>query len=104
MKYKKISITKSTQWLFKWQTQLRLLDWKISFQRISIFQVSDDYCRVGNQFVGISQNRHQQTATIHHTRHLTEEDIVHELLHVRYPKWSEEQVNTHTAFLLNLIN
>jgi hypothetical protein len=36
-------------------------------------------------------------------RPLTEEDIVHELLHVKYNNWSEDQVNKETEKLLKEI-
>jgi hypothetical protein len=39
-------------------------------------------------------------AVIYHDRDLTEEDIVHELLHVKYPDWTEDQVNLETDKLL----
>ncbi len=83
-----------------WQEEFGLLDWKVECHPISIFQVSDEYCRVGKNFVGISRDFDRKVGTIHHTRKLTEEDIVHELLHVRYPQWSEDQVNTETIHLL----
>ena len=40
-------------------------------------------------------------AMIYHDRSLTDEYVVHELLHVKYPKWSEDQVNIETEKLLN---
>ena len=83
-----------------WKSQFYLQDWEIKNEPISIFQVADEYCRVGNQLVGIVKNAQDKVATIYHTRKLREEDIVHELLHVRYPDWSEDQVNVEMNTLL----
>ena len=52
-------------------------------------------------FVGIMPSKDALHATIFHDRKLTEEDIIHELLHVKYPDWSEDQVNEETEILLN---
>ena len=79
-----------------WKKELGLTSWRIDCEPISIFQVSDECCRVGNQLVGIVIDFHKKTGTIYHTRKLKEEDIIHELLHVRYPSWCEEQVNRKT--------
>ena len=76
-----------------WKTEFGLKSWRIVCEPISIFQVSDEFCRVGNQLVGIVIDFPGLTATIHHTRELKEEDVIHELLHVRYPSWCEDQVN-----------
>lgn len=83
-----------------WQRRLGLEEYVISCERVSIFQVADDFCSVGNSFVGVCADHAARTAIIYHTRQLHEEDIVHELLHVRYPSWSEEQVNDCTWALL----
>ena len=76
-----------------WKMELGLTSWRIKCEPISIFQVSDEFCRVGNQLVGIVIDFLGKTGTIYHTRELKEEDIIHELLHVRYPSWCEDQVN-----------
>jgi hypothetical protein len=47
-------------------------------------------------YVGVQVDRDTRIATIYHDRDLTEEDIVHELLHVKYPDWTEDQVNKQT--------
>ena len=47
-------------------------------------------------YVGVQVDRDTHIATIYHDRDLTEEDIIHELLHVKYPDWSEDQVNKQT--------
>lgn len=83
-----------------WKRYLLIEEWTIDTEAISLWQVSDDFCCTGHQFVGVSRDTTYKQATIHHTRSLTEEDIVHELLHLRYPKWSEEKVVKYTDLLL----
>ncbi|HXG07725.1 MAG TPA: hypothetical protein VNI77_10425 [Nitrososphaera sp.] len=77
-----------------------MADYTITVERISLFQVSDDYCAVGHSLVGVESDHRKKKACIYYTRRLTEEDIVHELLHVRYPLWTEEQVNIATGKIL----
>ncbi len=84
-----------------WQRRLGLEDYCITAERLSVFQVADDLCSVGNSLVGVCADHAAKTAVIYHTRCLRQEDIVHELLHVRFPSWSEEQVNEKTAELLS---
>ena len=79
-----------------WLAELELLDWEVECERISILQVSDNFCWVGNNFVGILKDHVRKKATIYHTRTLSKEDVIHELLHVKYPTWSENQVNRKT--------
>lgn len=90
--------------LARWQEKFHLTDYSIDTQRISLFQVSsiDDHCceSVGCSLVGIEIDRSEKQACIYHTRRLTEEDIVHELLHILNQEWTEEQVNAATALLL----
>ena len=54
----------------------------------------------GHEFVGIYIDFTNKTVTIFHTRELNEEDILHELLHVRFNSWCEEKVNFWTDLLL----
>jgi len=79
----------------KWKSKLFLKDWEIITVGISESQVWDekyDPNPIGHEFVGIEYFKENKKATIYHTRQLKEEDILHELLHVRYPDWSEKQV------------
>jgi len=39
---------------------------------------------------------------LYHDRDLTERDVIHELLHVRYPDWTEDQVNQVEELLYKL--
>jgi hypothetical protein len=83
-----------------WKAKLGIHDWRIYMERISTNQVSDDDLRIGHQFVGICPDHTEKKATIYHTRKLKLDDLVHELLHVKFPMWSEEKVNSITDYLL----
>ncbi len=49
---------------------------------------------------GIQWDKDGMQARIYHDRPLTDEDVVHELLHLLYPDWSEDQVNYQTTLYL----
>lgn len=83
----------------RWKERLGI-DYFVSTERILLFQVSDNYCCVGNSFVGVCTDHGEKVACIYHTRQLEEDDIVHELLHVRHPSWTEDEVNEAVDFLL----
>ena len=83
-----------------WQRYLGLDHWKITTIKISRNQVCDENCRTGLSFVGVIPDHENLHAEIYHTRKMTAEDIVHELLHVKYPKWTEDQVNHKTDKIL----
>ena len=69
----------------------------ITTERISPLQVTGEGGRPGCALVGVAFDaRH---ATIYHTRGLTTEDLVHELLHVAHPLWSEARVVLETKRL-----
>ena len=93
---------KSTSLINKWQALLGISDWVILFEPISENQVVDESegNTSGHEFVGIQINLKKKIGTIYHTRKLNEDDIVHELLHVRFPIWSEEKVNFWTDLLI----
>src|SRR5260221_11167932 len=59
-------------------------------ERISRFQVTDERGRPGAALIGVVFDA--ERATIYHTRTLTAEDVLHELLHVAHPSWSEAAV------------
>lgn len=69
----------------------------IQTQRISPLQVTDENGRVGCALIGVTFDAWQ--ATIYHTRPMTTEDLIHELLHVAHPLWSEARVVHKTARL-----
>jgi len=79
-----------------WRKELSLKDIEVLTQEISREQVDFpiDIDEKDMYFVGV--NREGNTATIYHDRPLTEEDIVHELLHVAFPEKSEEWVVEQT--------
>lgn len=52
-------------------------------------------------FVGVDIDKEKMMAHIYHDRPLNDEYVVHELLHVKYPDWTEDQVNAGTELLLN---
>jgi len=80
-----------------WQKILKITDWNISTKRILPEQIvynGEDY------FIGISRDFDKKEAIIHHDVDLTEEAIVHELLHVAYPKKDEVWVTKETFTLM----
>jgi len=81
----------------RWQDKLSISDWNITTEEIDTKQVvynGEDY------FIGISRNFDEKTAVIHHDIDLDDEAIVHELLHVRYPKKNEEEIVAMTSQIL----
>jgi hypothetical protein len=70
----------------------------VKLDRINRHQVMDERGRRGCGLVGVVYN--EETARICHTRALVAEDLVHELLHVAHPSWTEGQVVNETDRLL----
>lgn len=64
---------------------------------ISQFQVVGENGEPGAELVGVVYDGRE--AVIYHTRGLQVDDVVHELLHVRHPDWSEARVVAETARL-----
>ena len=62
----------------------------ISTERISPLQVTGEGGRAGCALIGVSFDAWR--ATIYHTRPMTTEDLIHELLHVAHPLWTEAHV------------
>ena len=85
-----------------WIDKLGLTGWTITTEAIDEKSVTyaDDVPDRDKYFVGIQIDKESMQARIYHDRPLTDEYVVHELLHVKYPKWSEDQVNTETERLL----
>jgi hypothetical protein len=85
-----------------WKTVLEINNWDIICSTIDENQVVDSLMgnTHGHEFVGIERNFQTLTGIIYHTRPLDEEDIIHELLHVRYSNWSEEKVDFWTTHLI----
>lgn len=85
----------------KFRSYWAITDYEIRFERISREQVTAED---GNrEMVGISVSHENKTAFIYHTRNLNHEDIIHELVHVAYPKYTEEEVRDATADLMQMI-
>lgn len=93
----------NTKLINKWIERLGLSDWSINTKQIDPQSVTypDNIAIKDKFFVGIMSQEEALCATIFHDRDLTEEDVVHELLHVKYNDWSEDQVNKETEKLLN---
>jgi hypothetical protein len=89
----------------KWLKKLELTDWTIELEAIKHEQVlCDDGCPPDDcYFIGVEYDSNTKHGIIYYDRPLTEEDIVHELLHVKYNNWSEDQVNKETEKLLKEI-
>lgn len=92
----------------KWQKILSLDDWMIVTEPIEPESVMyDSECPVEDRYyVGVQTKQlpgfNKKMATIYHDRELTERHIIHELLHVKYPEWTEEQVNKEEELLYNI--
>ncbi len=86
-----------------WIDKLGLTGWTITIEAIEKKSVTyaDNVPDSDKYFVGIQINKESAQARIYHDRKLTEEDIIHELLHVKHQSWSEDQVNIETEKLLN---
>ena len=90
----------------KWKKLLLLDEWTIVTESIDPDAVMyDSECPAQDRYyVGIQPDHKTKTATIYHDRELTERDVIHELLHVKYPEWSEAQVNETEELLYNTDN
>mgnify|MGYP005655541263 FL=1 len=87
----------------KWQSKLNLKEWIFPIQEIQPEQVVyDNDCPVKDRyFIGIEIDKENKIGTIYHDRELTEADIIHELLHVKYPNKSEDWINKTENIILN---
>tara|TARA_R110000850_G_scaffold31469_1_gene86373 strand:+ start:153 stop:446 length:294 start_codon:yes stop_codon:yes gene_type:complete len=87
----------------KWQSKLNLKGWSFLIDEIQPNQVVyDNDCPVKDRyFVGIEIDKENKIGTIYHDRELTEADIIHELLHVKYPEKGEAWINTTENIILN---
>lgn len=80
------------------QEVLGILDYTVNFERITKAQVDAED---GNrEMVGICFDSNDKTASIYHTRDLTSEDIVHELVHLAHPAFTEQEVRIATTDLM----
>lgn len=86
-----------------WKKRLELTDWDIISCEIDPNQVLyHDDCTLNEKFfIGISICKDTKSGIIYHDQPLYEEAIIHELLHVKYPHWSENKVNIETENMKN---
>ena len=91
-----ISVLRLAAIVAAWRAFLGITQMVVT-ERISRFQVTGESGRAGAALIGVTFDAHR--ATIYHTRALTVEDLIHELLHVAHPTWSEEHVVYETARL-----
>ena len=89
--------------LYYWINALNLKIWVITTEEILPEQVTyGDYVpQKDRYFVGIEIDKENKIGTIYHDRELTEADIIHELLHVKYPSKDEDWINTTENIISN---
>ncbi len=68
-----------------WQQYFGIEDWDVSTEKIDKKYVSVEY-NGHTYFVGILRDFDEKRATIYHDVELDEETIIHELLHIVFPK------------------
>ena len=88
-----------------WKEAFELNEWNIAVTKIDPESVTypDDIDECDRYYVGIEPHHIDKIATIYHDRDLTERDIIHELLHVRFPDWTEDEVSEMEGRLYNEI-
>jgi len=88
-----------------WKEAFELNEWDITLKKIDPDSVTypDDIDECDRYYVGIEPHHIDKIATIYHDRDLTERDIIHELLHVRFPHWTEDEVSEMEEKLYNEI-
>ena len=77
----------------EWQDKLQISHWDITTEKIDPEQViyeGETY------FIGISIDWDNLSGVIYHDIDLTEESIIHELLHIRYSTENEDWINETT--------
>jgi hypothetical protein len=81
--------------IHKWQSKLNLNGWSFPIQEILPEQVvyDNDCPEEDKYFIGIEIDHQKRVGVIYHDRELTEGDIIHELLHVKYPNKKESWIN-----------
>ncbi len=81
-----------------WKDRLNLNSWTVVTESIERDQVMfpEDISEEDAFFIGVAIQEKDKIAIISHDRDLTEEDIIHELLHVAYPEHDEDWVNDQT--------
>jgi len=77
-------------------------EWTINSESIDKNQViyDSDVPIEDRYFIGISIDNESMSGTIYYDRDMTNEDVIHELLHVKYPDFNENEINRLTNFFL----
>lgn len=93
----------SKELIAKWVEELQLDGWEVDTNSISSDQViiDDSIPKCDRYFIGVDYDIKTKKATIIHDRELTEEDILHELIHIKSPYYKEWEVVEATMYLLN---
>jgi hypothetical protein len=82
----------------EWQDKLEISNWDITTEKIEPEQVIYD----GEEyFVGIAIDWNNLSGVIYHDIDLTEDAVIHELLHVRYKDKDEDWINETTKQYLH---
>ena len=94
--------------LKKWQGRLKLEDWDIKFEEIpkGAVEYPDDIGEHGYWY-GIDKepiNIRTKKTVFTYDSPLNEEAIIHELLHLKFPEWSEDNVNKVQNKLMKTFN
>ena len=76
----------------KWQQCLGIEEWDISTEEIDLDKVTIEY-NGHTYFVGIFRDFDNKTAIIYHDIELDEESIIHELLHIVFPKPNSDETH-----------
>tara|TARA_R110000824_G_scaffold357415_1_gene544869 strand:- start:196 stop:477 length:282 start_codon:yes stop_codon:yes gene_type:complete len=84
--------------LQEWQTKLGISQWGVTTEKIDPKQVIYEGEKY---FIGIAIDWDNLSGIIYHDIDLTEESIIHELLHIRYPRENEEWINETTTQYLH---
>ena len=79
----------------KVKTFLQLQDWDIQTQSILKNQVVYDLTvpLKDRYFIGVLRDFKNKSAILYHDRDLRQRDVLHELLHIKYPSFSERKIN-----------
>ena len=92
----------SNEIINKWKSLLNI-ESKITTRSIDRDQVliDNDIPVEDRYFVGVYEINNKEYEIIH-DRKLRQDDVVHELLHVKFPTMTEETINTLTPILLKI--
>jgi hypothetical protein len=74
----------------KWQGRFGISEWDVSTEEIDLKKVSVEY-NGHTYFVGVFRDFDNKTAVIYHDIELDEESIIHELLHIVFPKPNSDE-------------